>query len=255
MEKKCVKCARLSAEHFTYCRYCGATLPVVDRDPRFIVEDDASYSEGEDCTAISPKDYEYYIGPNSDKISEVFDSISDTGSKTSWCTPVFLLGLLFGFYGISAWFFSRKLNRLAFCFLFAGIFLTVTDTVINRQLNAELFSLFGSFFSGNGSTLRDVYSVATLFSGISEYFYLKFSVSSFFGTVFSFIASFFALGSYKTKADRDILRIKTAHTEEDSLSLGVKLRRAGGRKILRATVPFAVGAVANILSFAGTVLI
>lgn len=250
-EKKCVKCATLSEEHFTYCRYCGAMLPVVDKDPLF-TENFSDTAKAETHAEITPKDYECYIGPNADKITEVFDNMSVTGAKGSWCVPVFILGLLFGFYGISAWFFSRKLNKYAFFSLLAGVVLSFADAVINRQLSTELYGLFTNWI---GKGIPDIYSFSSFLSGMSEYFYLKISLFSFFGTVFTFVSSFFALNCYKKKADGDILQIKTTYVEESDIPLAVKLRHAGGLKSFRAILPLAVGALTNIIFFAGTVLL
>lgn len=246
-KKKCVRCSTVNEEHFTYCRYCGATLPVVDRQPHF-TEAMSSEAKNDGVPKISRKEYECYIGPNGEKIASLFEMSNATGSKTSWCTPVFILGLFFGFYGISAWFFSRKIIKRGFFLLVCGIVLTIFDAVINKQTHSDLYREFLNFTEGFGA------SVSSLSNAIVNYIYLRFSLSSVAGTVFAFISSFSALNYYKLSAERKILHIKADYSEQPEFSINTLLLRKGGRKIVLALFALFVGLIVNILSFAVTVL-
>lgn len=250
MEKKiCVKCAYENEEHFTYCKYCGALLPVVDRHSSVspCPTADPNPDTGDDA-AVSRREYHRYVGKNSDSIVSAFEKMQTSCKKTSFCTPVFFLGIFFGFYGISAWFLSRKMKKTGFALLLLGILLTFADAFLNIGLNRELFNQINLAFSGSFSALSNLSYNTLMYSS------QIISVSGYVSFICSFIAGFFALYFYKNKATQDILRIKQGYTEESPIPLELLLKRAGGRQDGMVLIPIIAALLSTILAFAVTVI-
>ncbi len=249
MERKiCVKCAHQNEEHFTYCKYCGALLPVVDRQPFDSTCSEGAYNEAcsDSCAEADDREYRMYVDKNSDNIVSAFADMQKNGKKTSFCTPVFFLGIFFGFYGISAWFLSRKMKKYGFLLLLLGVAFTFIDAFLNYELNRELFGQLTAALSSGSSY--------NLTQNASLYSYDTITISGYISFVCSFIFGFFSLHLYKNKATRDILRIKENYTEESPLPLNLLLRKAGGRQAYMAFIPLAVAVIANLLSFVVTVI-
>lgn len=237
-EKICVKCATKNEEHFVYCKYCGAPLPVVDR--RAPVSDIPDTGSDGDTVAhgISRREYSIYVGKNAGDIVPSFEALQQSGKKASWCTPVFVLGLFFGFYGIAAWFFSRKMIKTGFILTAVGVFLTAADALVNMEMNRTLYN--GLLYGGANYLYTSLYYCDPV------------SLSALPNIVFSFLASIFALHSYKAKATRDILELKSVFVEDESLPMHIS--SAGGRKTALGLVPLIIGIAVSILTFAVTVI-
>ncbi len=250
MEKKiCVKCAYENEEHFTYCKYCGALLPVVDKNPSGSPCPTADLSfDSQDETVVSPREYHRYVGKNSESIVSAFEKMQTSSKKASFCTPVFFLGVFFGFYGMSAWFLSRKMKKTGFFLLLLGILLTFADAFLNIGLNREFYNQFNlSFSQGFVSPLDIAYIISVFLSQMI-------SASGYVSFIFSFIAGFFALYSYKNKATRDILRIKQNYSENSAVPFEFLLKKSGGRKDSLVLIPLITAFLSNILAFAVTVI-
>lgn len=244
MNKKiCITCSTQNEEHFTYCKYCGALLPVVDRQPDQLPPFDSGDGQA-DKLGISRKEYKDYVGANCDYILNNFEQIEKTERKMSFCPAVFFLGLFFGFYGISAWFMSRRMVKKGFIILLAGIFFTFIDATLNIGLNRQLYSLFESSFFISPDSLPQFLS----------YFYGRVAVSDYFSFVFSFVSAFFAMNAYKNKVATDILRIKSECLESSELPLNRLIKNAGGKRYGLGVLPFILLIVANIIAFGVTVI-
>ena len=132
-EKICLSCATENPSHFEYCKHCGAPLPIVDK----IIKEEPVEIEHPPFGEVSYNEYCAFIGNNSCSILRDFRTLD--ASRFVLSLPVLLLGIFFGFYGMSAWFFYRKLKKAGFILLFTGLLLTFTDAFFNATLNKWLF--------------------------------------------------------------------------------------------------------------------
>ena len=231
--KTCAVCHRENGSHFTYCSYCGALLPVVDKITQ-PSQNSSVFIEDQNLDGISPFEYRKYIGNNADSIIDAFVDLESEKRKNYFCPSIFFLGFFFGFYGLSAWFLNRKMKKIGFILLGLGILFTF----INAFLNAELYR---AVFLGHFNYTN----VVSLFYRVLN----SIDISKYVSAFFTFFYGFFGLYYYKQKASFDILRIKES---ESSISLPVELRIkfAGGTKLALGLLPFFLAVVLNILAIA-----
>jgi hypothetical protein len=247
--KICVNCAKENEEHFTYCKYCGTMLPVVDKQPEQNLN--STQAENYHCNTdekISPLLYRIYIGPGSEGIGAGFEKLQKKGSTISFYIPVFFLGIIFGIYGIAAWFLSRGMKKLGFLLLFTGVAFTFADGFINLDLNRELCKHMLLAFSGDGAAAENLSYNLTLYSQRAL------SIGYYADIIFSFLSGFFALFFYKKQADRDIMQICSTHVEDYGAPLDIKIKLAGGRKNAMVLFPIIFYILSNIFAFVVTVI-
>ncbi|MEE0927615.1 MAG: hypothetical protein UIG59_00365 [Acutalibacteraceae bacterium] len=237
MKKKiCVTCSTENENHFTYCKYCGAPLPVIDRAPVII--------EGAECSCeadanpiledgISREEYRAYIGKSADRILPVFEKMEETKSRFYFCIPVLVLGLIFGFYGIAAWFFSRRIIKYGWLATLCGVLLTGLNFFFNLPLNTVVIETLASLGP-------DAYKILAYYDPVS--------VSGLIGAVAAFFASVFGLSIYKDKAKKDILKTKACINNQDELLY--TLTFCGGRRISYAAIPFFFWLNTSLISLA-----
>lgn len=269
-KKICVQCRTENAEHYRFCKNCGASLPVVDQINPGAFE----YKRTEHYSRPSgqPETYQYdgvsgeelatYIGTNSEKIMSKFFSMQLVGKKTSWCWPVFLFGILFGFFGMAFWFISRKMFKIAAVLAALGVAFIVADAAVNldveRTLVKEYTSIMSSAYEAGYNADEGVdpkeefnklqqqleaavtrYNSAynPIISGISNY------IGSMFLPIFFGI---YAMYMYKTKAIKDIKRIKGKYPEDEYLM--ARISAAGGRKGYLVLIPIALMLLCGIVN-------
>ncbi len=225
--KVCVVCSTENKNHFTYCRYCGALLPVIDRAPVF--EEKPENSEKNPDSAlmedgISSEEYCAYIGKGAHRIFPVFKKFEETKSNFYWCFPVLVLGLLFGFYGIAAWFFCRRMEKLGFLATLCGVLGTALDFLLNLRLTNVILQSLASL------TVLDANALNILS------YYDPVSLSRLLGVIATFFASVFALSLYKNKAKQDILKEKVQTTDKEVLLYNLEIK--GGRRFSTPLIPF-----------------
>ena len=121
-DKICTSCATNNPSHFEYCKHCGAPLPVVDK----AVWQEPVNIERPDFGDIPYHEYQRFIGPNSESILNDFST-----TRFGICLPVLLLGMFGGFFGMSAWFFYRKLKKVGFILLAIALLLVGAEAFIN----------------------------------------------------------------------------------------------------------------------------
>ena len=110
-KKICIKCSTENEEHFSYCRYCGAALPIVDRQHHFY--GDSGYSvqtdpKEIDFGAVSRSELEAYVGKNSEKLCRNSSIWSLRAKKPHFAYPFFFLVFLQDFSVCPAGFFTEK---------------------------------------------------------------------------------------------------------------------------------------------------
>ena len=258
-EKICVQCKTKNEEHYSFCKYCGASLPVVDR---FDTEENQAHTAYEyaqpertsniDYGGVTEQELALYVGKNSHKIMPKFFAMQLVNKKTSWCFPVFLLGLVFGFFGMAFWFFSRKMIKVGVILAVCGILLTASDATINAHTNKEfivdLFSSYEAAVIGNIDQAQLNNNINLALEEYEKNYNPVFSyANSYIGeTILPIIMAFFALGIYKTKAIKDILKIKQANNEDDLDNL--RIQDTGGQSIALVIIPVALMILSGVSS-------
>lgn len=249
-EKICVRCSHENREHFTYCKKCGALLPVVDRSfappPLFrdmsdpVLEPDTFQTEFD---GADRRDMGTFIGKNSEHYLRKLDRMQSTGVSFSWCVPVFLLGLFFGLFGVSAWFFFRKLNKHGIIFTIAAILFMV--------LGGGLTVWLPSILSGQSALLQDLL-VAVVFTAPVAVFSLALHLALTYpafgillvvtNLLIPAVAALSAVNVYKKRAVSLIAEVNELYPENKHL-VWFALSKIGGRSLIPAVIPLIAFAV------------
>ena len=144
MSKICVKCSTENEDNFSFCKYCGASLPIVDRysDQSFSAapssfEDRATEI---DFDGVTYGELETYIGKNSHKVLPKLINFKLFGRKLNWSFPVLILGFLFGFFGMAVYFFYRKMFPVAIALTLCGVAFTSVNYVLNYNTDKVFFN-------------------------------------------------------------------------------------------------------------------
>ena len=247
-EKTCVSCGVKNPSQFTYCKYCGAILPVVDRLPK---DDVAPEEEKPRFDEVSYYEYRRYLGRGADNILYDF-ALLDKGRNIVFSLPLLFLGLVLGFFGMSAWFFYRNLKKPAFILLLTAIVFTAVDALLNASLNQMLVGQLSSILGGRDDLNTIAESVAGVFS---YYSYSLVNISSYFSFAASFFVSATALKYYKKHSYEEILMIKLRSSEEICEPLDILLKKAGGTSIALAFIPVLFAVVFPVICFLGSLII
>ncbi len=236
-DKICVSCSTANESHFTYCKYCGAMLPVVDK----IQKEAPSPIEQKPCFEdISYYEYHRFIGSGAESILYDFNRLQN-GAKFVFSLPLLFLGLFFGFFGISAWFFYRNLKKFGLFFLIVGALLTLGDALINLRLNQMVITELSKALNA------PIAGIINSLSGLISYYSLSVvSLSKYVGFLASFFISAVGLDIYKEKSSEKILQIK-ASLNEHSLPLDLLLKYEGGTRLGLAILPFAAAIILPVI--------
>ena len=236
-DKICVSCSTVNEAHFTYCKYCGAMLPVVDK----IQKETPAPIEQKPCfEGISYYEYHRFIGSGAEGILYDFGRLQQ-GAKFVFSLPLLFLGLFFGFFGISAWFFYRNLKKFGLFFLIVGALLTLGDAFVNLRLNQMV--VIELVKALNGGITDFVNSLSSL---VSYYSLSVVSISKYVGFLASFFISAVGLDIYKEKSSKRILQIK-ASLNENSQPLDLLLKYEGGTRLGLAIIPFAATIILPVI--------
>ncbi len=167
MKKFCPECKTENEEQFNFCKNCGTSLAFQKEelngdfntpeqfDPAAQKKGNSALGNGmpDEIEGIQKREMLAFLGKDSDKIYDKFLKMEYSGSKVSWCWPVFLLTAFLGFFGTAIWFFYRKIFKPAIAFVIAGALVLGVQTALNFDNNIEaakgLVSSIESIFSGN----------------------------------------------------------------------------------------------------------
>lgn len=259
MDKKiCLHCKTENDASFSYCRRCGSVLPVVEQKAPFNAEV-VSENPSPQATArpnidgVDEEVLKVYIGKNHTSILNRFYNMSLFNQKTSFCLPVLLLGLLFGFFGISCWFFYRKMNRIGFIFLALSLVYPLIDFIVNFGVTSSFIGEFTNLLSSSYVADEKLLSLELerIFTDYAN------NQRSFMPEIYSLIKGFaapivmsiFSLYLYKNKAIKDINRLYSTFPQDGNFMFRVFL--AGGTSGSRILIPIAVFIGFSALTFFG----
>lgn len=246
--KVCVRCQTENNSDYKYCKFCGAELPCVDRKPLWeSAEDQSEEKVGSDVPVsenISVFEMNVFVGKNNDRIVPEFIDMQQKNKKASWCWPVFLLGLFFGFFGMAAWFFYRKMNKLGFILLGAALLLQTADMIVNFRAMTELYrDIFSAMYSYAGTFATDPSAASEWLNSYINELALVYNANAVTifsviqqdvgGIVLPIIMALFGLHFYKEYSLQKIGEIKTLHggTPSYIMFLGNKGGTSAGRAV------------------------
>ncbi len=217
----CIRCKAENNDDYKFCINCGAHLPKNHSIP---FRENTCLSQNDPPTAAEPLDFDgvssaemtAYIEKNADKILPKMYNMQKYNQRVSFCFPVFFLGLLLGFIGISMWCFYRKMKKLGFIFLFLGLFFALGDLIVNLSATTQLISghakLLAEFFA-NSQAINPIFPAAAFEEIFARYNDAYIGIFSFLnqyvgGIIAPVLMGMFGLHFYKTKALLDIKEIK-----------------------------------------------
>ena len=243
--KKCIRCSTENEENFTYCRYCGAPLPVVDRmfpqDMPPFAEDNKASSHAkpdlpETIFGTSKRQLGIFIGKNDIKFLKKLRSMELRNQNSSWSACVFVLGLLFGFFGISAWFFYRKMYKWGVLTCILGALSLICPVFFTSAYELQLLT---------DSLI--LYLSAALTQSVNFIFAIFYQPAYFPAIDISYLIScvaapvifaVFAMSIYKNKAVKAINRVNSSCYEPELLD--IRIASEGGVSALSAVIPVIV---------------
>ncbi len=260
MDKKiCLKCSTENDGNFVFCKYCGAMLPVVDKRYNYpqSEEDPSQQIEEPEIDGVSLNDMSLYIGKRPHKFIPKFIRMEATRQKISSCIPVLLLGVFFGLFGVSIWFFWRKMPKIGLLFVLFGLLLNFADLAVNYTTYSSyidgIFELFADV-KKNPHTYSDPAvlnqavnsEIAAFQAGFNPVISL---ISRYVGSLMvPSVTSLFALYIYKRKAVADIKQIKSDPV--NSVSAETRIAIKGGCSGLMVLIPIAANALSACAIFA-----
>ena len=216
----CLRCSSENNDDYKFCINCGASLPKNYSVP---FKESVTTEEAQDTYTNKPLTFDgvsiyemdTYIGKNTEKILPKMQNMQKFNQRVSFCFPVFILGLFFGFIGMSMWFFYRKMKKAGTIFLLLGLLFTLSDLFVNlgaiTQLISGYFSVFKDIVLDSGANpdlavsaferLLEQYNASYIgiFSFINQYIG---------GMICPVLMGMFGLHFYKKKAVTDIKAIK-----------------------------------------------
>lgn len=247
--KICTQCQTENEENFDYCRYCGAPLPCIDKafptDTEYFDETaknaDVATPYPEHIYNTSARQLRIFVNKNDAKILTRFHNMEIRNKKSSWSSAVFFLGLFFGFFGISAWFFYRKIYKWGFITSLLGFFSVIFPAIFTSASQFELLAKTAFFYISLVITQSADYLLAffyqlAYFPAIDIAYIISFILAP-------LIFAIFAMYIYKCKAVKSINAVNIACTEPELLD--IRIASVGGCSLISAML----SAVFAILSF------
>ncbi len=240
-EKICISCGTESPSHFEYCKHCGAILPVVDKIPHeeFFEAELPSFEE------ISYDEYSHFVGINSKNILEDFKTIEE--KRYVFCLPVLFLGLFFGFFGMSAWFFYRKLKKQGCILFLIGTLLAAVHIIINVEVCKAIWFVFEALLQGS----IDLNWSITLLTSFSRY---TLNITRYIEFAAAFFVSAFALRMYKKASYKKISVLKGKSANDPEFPLESALKNQGGTSVFSFALTFISAVLVLAAVFAVVVL-
>lgn len=173
----CIKCGTENKQEYTFCKNCGAVLPDLQENytPHGNIKTEEDNTQDEKIFGIAKKHLKRFVDKNNEKILSRFSGLELADSAVSWCWPAAILGFFFGFFGVSFWFFYRKMYKPAVSLVLIGTVFYIAQAFFAYQrielILPQLSALFNSniFETGNYKLLISFIenSVSTATVGIN----------------------------------------------------------------------------------------
>ncbi len=132
----CPNCGAQNPPEAEYCVVCHTAL---SRSDGFYADD--AFELGA-IDGISGGDMSTFIGKKANAILPRFFTVSG-GSKTAWCWPAAIWGVLLGPVGVAIWLFWRKMQKQAWLFLAVAMLLTAIPmlryAVVETKVPSEVY--------------------------------------------------------------------------------------------------------------------
>lgn len=224
MSKFCMRCGTENDNGYVFCKNCGfrmAEAPQYEDSTTQSTHTGTTYvgeTAGAAFTSVDgiPADQKAaFIGKNAYKIMNKWGRMDIAGSKISWCWPVAVLSLLFGFFGTAIWFFYRKMYKTAFLLVGVAVLLLGLRTVLTYDYTVAILDLFVDMFRNIDSYMyndryieelaRNIESLAL--SGTASIASLLSEIETYAATI---IFGMFSFCLYKQHAVKQISRFNTS---------------------------------------------
>lgn len=254
---KCIRCDYENQDDYKFCMNCGAVLPQKDKTPHnenFVCKDDSSKVTDDviDFDGVSTTEMSSYIKNNTNKILPKFYTMEKFSQKVSFCFPVFILGLIFGFFGISMWCFYRKMKKLGLISLGLGIFLVLGDLILNFNTTSQLVGGYAALIKdliANDGGYSQALTQSSMENLLAQYDSSYIRIFSFLGQyvgslICPVLMGMFGLHIYKNKAIKDIKALKGVCPDEILLS---EISTKGGTSMGLAAIPIIVHILTSVI--------
>lgn len=284
--KLCPVCGEKNKAIYKYCNGCGAPLnqsqsgnavDLAPNNPPFKASDTGYYGRQNTEDGYTPKYIPY--GMNTKPIYEGtpdFNGVSAkdvyefTGKKTElfnklctqhfsgkagpYCWPLFVLGLIFGFFGMGCWYLYHKMYKPALGF-FAGAVVQLVMNICSLIITCEYIignftpEMYNSLINGflNGDTTSLTFDFLNITHPLAYLLDSTANLLSLVGFTLAIILPFFAYRQYKNFA---IESIYTEYSKSALPDLSVKGGSKGGLVAL-ASILYVVIPIIIIFSIIG----
>lgn len=257
--KICPNCSTQNNDEYSFCKECGAALIQPDfkeAEPqvRYTGPYDYERPEVKDYDGVTDTEMRVFVGKRDSKIMPKFSRMQLSGSKTSWCWAAAIFGFLFGFFGLSYWFFNRKMNKVAFGCIAIGLAVGIAQTAITFNTSVmmydQIFALIRNYIQD-----MDLSAFNQGFDFIVNQFSTMPSISlaNFLADIENYTATvlggIFALGLYKNHAIAKIKQYKTTAITDNYYLYRIELLggTSGGMVVLGIVIHFVANSIATAL--------
>ena len=250
MSKICLRCSTVNLDNFSFCKYCGAPLPTIERKTAIPVPEVSADGYNNN---ISDAEYTAFVGKNADKIVRRFNFFRATERKSSWCFPVLILGVFFGFFGMATYFFFRKMPKIGFVLTLCGVLLVGSELALNldadRQFLRDYHAVMESAMQ-NPDILNSLDEVKEQIAPAFEVYFDKYNPAVslvdryLVRTVIPVFLSSYASYLYFLTANK---RIKELKEKGQGRVEYTDLTRAGGFSVGMLFIPVAVSLLCTII--------
>lgn len=257
----CAHCGTENEEKYIYCKNCGAPLGTAKNDNS--AQNGYKYDYYADkipteIDGIPSEEITHFVGNNKYKIIDKFAKMSFTGSKISWCWPIAVLSLIFGFFGSAIWLFYRKMYKYGAMALAAGFLITGIKTAVTyaptRQFVNEVFNAFYELTTATNPDYEkfseEINNAVNTFSASKEVAASEL-ISDIVDYTLGLFSGLFGMYLYKNHAFKKISEYRKLNRSGDYYNYG--LSAMGGTSVgmvfIAITAIFVINILTSIIPF------
>lgn len=181
-----------------------------------------------------------FVGSKAPQYIEKFSKMEISRSKVSWCWPAAILGFIFGPLGSAIWFLYRKMYKIAFMLIAAGLIIGCINSVVMRQVVSEMpESIVDYIQEGDyASIINDIYYIRGYSGGFIEYLSLM---------VTCVLTGIFGIYAYKRHTVKKISEYRTVGADPRYYNIG--LHTIGGTSAGMALLGVVIMVAASNMMF------